>query len=103
MIDSTYKPAPEGIVGTKVPCSTPAGSWNVSAAHTRMANPMTPTSVFINFSNPPYPPNSTKANPNTLCSTPPQDCGIRPPVRLLIPSPVALVRAAVTATVHSTR
>ena len=64
---------------------------------------MTPTSVFIIFSNPPYPPSSTKTNPNRLWSTPPQDCAMRPPVRLLMPSPVALVSAALTNTVQSTR
>jgi hypothetical protein len=68
-----------------------------------MLNPMTPTNVFIIFSKPPYPPSSTKTNPKRLWNTPPHDCGILPCVRLEMPRPVALVKAAVTATVQITR
>ena len=79
------------------------GSWSVIAAQNTMLTPMRPTRPFITFSKPPYPPRRTKAHPTRLWSTAPHGCEIRPPVRLAMPRPVAFVRAALTATVHSTR
>ncbi len=64
---------------------------------------MTATRPFISFSKPVYPPSNTNTKPIRLCRTAPQGCEIAPPVRLAMPSPVALVNAALTATVQIIR
>ena len=64
---------------------------------------MMPTSSFISFSKLVYPPSQTKAKPIRLCMTAPHDWEIAPPVRLAMPRPVALVSAALTATVQINR
>ena len=90
------------MVGTR-PRNVSIGDVNVSAAHASTLKPMMPTSTLIALSKPANPPTSTNAAPMKLCATAPHDCGITPPVRLAIPRPVALVSAAVTANVQSTR
>ena len=68
-----------------------------------MAKNIVPMSTFITRSNPAKPPAATSAPPARACPTAPQGRGTRLPVSVAAPSPQALVSAALTDTVHSTR
>ena len=68
-----------------------------------MAKNIVPMSTFITFSKPAKPPAATSAPPAMACAMAPQGRGTRLPVSVAAPRPQALVSAALTDTVHSTR
>ena len=68
-----------------------------------MAKNMVPISTFITRSKPAKPPAATRAPPASEWATAPHGRGTRPPVSVAAARPQALVSAALTDTVHSSR
>jgi hypothetical protein len=68
-----------------------------------MAKNMVAISTFMVFSKPAKPPAATSAPPASACPIAPHGLGIASPLSVAAASPQALVSAALTETVHSTR
>ena len=79
------------------------GLENVSAAQAMIEKNIVVISAFITFSKPLKPPATTMAPPISECATAPHERGTAPLVSVEIPSPDALVRAALTEIVQMTR
>ena len=101
--DSTDEPPAGGIEGTTRPSSNAAGAEKVMAAQTMIEKNIAATSTFMTFSNALNPPASTTTQPASECATAPHERGTTPLVSVSMPSPDALVSAAVTPIVQMTR
>src|SRR6185436_1775175 len=101
--DSTDDPPPGGMAGTNRPLKKAAGAEKVSAAQAMIEKNIVVISTFMTFSKPWKPPATTTAQPINECATAPHDRGTAPLVSVAIPSPAALVSAALTEIVQITR